>query len=414
MAFEFGKFHEFSDSVTIGDPVLYSAAKVVDLGPFTGNFYQKMGAPAVVLTQKEFEIYSRSKTSRNGVIGATAWGASATTGLSMPVDVLKGLTVGHVLRIDGEVVIIKNVDRTNNTIDVLKRAVSGTAKAHAASTPYKVIGFAGNDDDLEKVESMSETTRKWSNYVQTVYEVINWNKHGELVRDGMSNENAIAFLLKEAEIRVAEILSSMAINGIKYKDTNAGDERYMSAGLLAQLSDSARGALTYNVNGLLSETKLDDTLKMLFNRGGVANTLWVSTKGQEYLDYMLQNSNAAVIVTDKGNTVAGNRYVKQYNYHGQVLSVEIDSEIPDDTIAVVNQADCKKGWLKDDGLRMVDEPVTSSRKSKKSIQGTVGFMIENVGSNHALLTGITGASDEKVTKVFISNTEANPVPTKAE
>ncbi len=209
MAFEFGFFNEYSDSVTFANPTIHAAAKVIDLGPYVGAFYQKMGSPNVTYDTKEFEIYSRTQTSRDGAIGTTAWSATATTGLSMAASVVNGLTVGHILNIDGEVVIIKSVDRSSNTIDVLKRAVSGTAKAHSAGTLFKVIGFAGADQDLANVEAMSETTTVWNNYMQTVFEVINWRKHGELTRKGMTDANAIAFLITEAEQRIATMLGRM-------------------------------------------------------------------------------------------------------------------------------------------------------------------------------------------------------------
>ena len=122
MPFEFGQFNEFSDSVTYGDPVIAAVAKAINLGNWVGQFYQAMGAPQFSLTQKEFVVYNRTKTSRSGVIGASNWDDDDTTGLSMTADGLKGLTVGHLIKIGDEIVIIKAVDRSNNTISVVRGA----------------------------------------------------------------------------------------------------------------------------------------------------------------------------------------------------------------------------------------------------------------------------------------------------
>jgi hypothetical protein len=73
--------------------------------------------------------------------------------------------------------------------------------------------------------------------------------------------------------------------------------------------------------------------------------------------------------------------------------------MPAGSIAIVNQAKCKKGWLSDDGLRLADEPSLSSREMRKSLQGSVGFLIEDVGADHLLLTGITGGTAERVYKI---------------
>jgi len=96
-----------------------------------------MGAPATTLDSKTFKVYGRSKTSRNGVIGADAsnsslgsssgssaaggWDNDDVTGLPMPAAACRALTVGHVLQVGDEVVTVKAVDRDNNTISVFVR-----------------------------------------------------------------------------------------------------------------------------------------------------------------------------------------------------------------------------------------------------------------------------------------------------
>lgn len=395
MAFVFGQFNEFSDSVTISDPVIEAVARAIQLGPFAGKFYEAMGAPAATLTQKEFKVYSRSKTSRDGTING-AWDASATTGLKIASDALKGLTIGHVLDIDGEVVIVSAVDRSAGTISVHRRGEGGTGAAtHQSGATFEVIGFAGTDTDLKHVESVSEQTSEWSNYVQTVFETIDWTKHATLVRQGLAPANAVVVLVREAEIRVAELLARMAIRGVKAK-VEDGAGRYMSAGLIAQLTDTTRGAMTYSVNGELTEKKFKDALKQRFDKGGTVNTIWVSPTTKGYINNFIGADSAIQLTDTKGNHTAGGLYVDSYNYEGAILRVRVDSDMPNGKIAVVNQSKCKKGWLSDDGLRLVDEPALSSREMRKSLQGSVGFLIEDVGADHLLFDGITGGPTERV------------------
>lgn len=423
MAFAFGQFNEFSDSVTLGNPIVEAVARAIQLGPFAGKFYEAMGAPAASLTQKEFKIYNRSKTSRNGAIDA-AWDNDDTSGLGVSDDALKGLTIGHVLDIGGEVVIISSIDRSAGTIGVHKRGDGDTsAAAHDSGTTFEVIGFAGNDTDLKNVEAMSESTSDWSNYVQTVFEAIEWTKHAELVRQGHSPSNATELLIEEAQVRIAELLSRMSIRGVKAKATSSNG-RYMSAGLLAQLADvTNRGAMTYNVAGLLTEAKFKAALKNRFDSGSTVNTIWVSPTVKPYINAFIGADSSVALVDSKSNHTAGGVYVDQYNYEGALLKVRVDSDMPNDRIAIVNQSKCKKGWLANDGLRLVDEPSLSSREMRKSLQGSLGFLIEDVGSDHLLLTGITGGSTERVSKVSvinakldvdanITNTGDNPVPTQ--
>lgn len=402
MAFCFGQHNEFSDPVTLADPVIEAVARAIELGPFAGQFYQSMGAPMASLTNKTFKIFSRTKTSRNGAIDAN-WDIDDVAGLGVSDDALKGLTIGHVLDIGGEVVIISAIDRAAGTISVHKRGDGDTTAAiHASGDTFEVIGFAGNDTDLKNVESMTEATEEWENYSQTVFETIDWTKHAELLRQGLSSANAIAILIREAEIRIAELLSAMAIRGVKAKATNVAG-RYMSAGLLAQLGDVVnRGARRYNVNGVLNEVKFRASLKAMFDVGGSANTIWVSPTVKGYINAFIGADSSVALVDSKGNHTAGGVYVDSYNYEGAILKVRVDSGMPNDRIAIVNQAKCKKGWLADDGLRLVDEPPVSSREMRKSLQGSIGFLIEDVGSDHTLLYGITGGSTEREYKTVIN------------
>ena len=405
MAFNFGQYGEFTDPVTNGDPVIAAVAKVIEPGPYKGQFYQAMGAPTVPLDQKIFEVYTRSKTSRNGVIGATPWDADDVTGLSVSAAAAKGLTVGHVIKIGSEVVIVKEVNRTNNTIAVFARGAGGsTAGAHDAATAFTVIGFAGADLDLKNVESISESTSKYENYMQTFFETNNWLKQGELVRKGLSEAQAKVVLLKEAELRFAELLSIASIHGLKQKPTDDSD-RFMSAGLISQLKDSNSGnrrVFSYNANGPISEVIFKAALKELFDNGGNPTSIWASPTNKGFINNFAGACNADVNLTDSPNNhTAGGLFINAYNYEGKIIPIRVDQDMPDDIIPILNMGDCKKGWLKDDGMVLKDEPTQSTREMRKSLQGTTGFLIENVGVNHTYIYGVNGGPTEKVSKVSI-------------
>lgn len=400
MPFEFGQFNEFSDSVAANDPVIFAIAKSMTLGRNTGTFYQAMNAVDVTLDSKQYDIYGRSKTSRNGVIGASNWDNDDTTGLSMSAAAVKGLTVGHVLEIGSERVIVKSVNRTNNTIDVLARGAAGTtAAAHTAGAAYKVVGFAGSDTDLKNVESVNEITNVFQNFIQTVFETFDWTQHADLVAKGLSETQASIRLAREAEIRVAEMLATMAINGKKEKQTSA-TTRYMAAGLLQQLTDTAsstREVLTYNASGVLTEAKLMAALKQVFENGA-PDTIWCSPTVKTYINNLNIANSALALNANKNDHTGGGNYITHIDYEGAILAVRVDRDMPDANLAIVTQSSIKKGWLKDDGLRMCDEPTKSSREKRKSFQGSIGFMVEGVGQDHILVTGITGGPTERVFK----------------
>ncbi len=387
--FVFGTHTEFDDPVTFGDPVIVTAAKALEISIFKGAFYQAMGSPTVVLDEKEYDIYSRSKTIRDGVIGE-AWLATGGTGLSISAEAAVGLTIGHVLKIDDEVVQVKSVSRVDNTVDVWGRGAGGTtAAAHAEGAAFMVIGYAGSDPDLKYAEPVKESTSLYRNYMQTVFEPIEWEKHGELRRKGLSSANATEVLIREAEVRVAEMLSRMAIHGVKQKAMEGGN-RSMSAGLLAQLSDSNGGQrpiLKYNGNGKLSEDIVVAALREVFKHGG-ADTIWCNYAQKDIINKFNMANSALVVATQRTDHTAGT-HINQIDFEGKLIDVRIDVDIPNGKLPIVTQSKCQKGWLKDDALTMKDEPRKSSRETRKTIQGSVGYIIEDVGSDHILVEGIT-------------------------
>ncbi len=393
--FNFGAVSEFSDAESIASPIIAALAKTIKLPRFKGAIYQLMGAPMVPIKEKAFEVYSRSKNTRAGVIGTagsgTDWGSTSdTTALPIPADSIAGLSVGHVLKVDSEVMIVKSVDKSGNTIDVFARGAGGTTAAtHSTGAAFSVLGFAGRDEDLKNAQGATETTLKYTNYVQTVYELLDWKKGAELIRKGLSTENIVAILRQEAAIRVAEMLSTMAVLGVKQLGADGGTP-YMSAGLLAQLEDTAgatRPILRYNASSAaIDETKLRAALDSVFGVGSPDTIVLNLYNANKFLGFT-GASKDVTIQTERLDTGAG-RSVDHYDYNGVRLDLLIDADMPNDKIAVVTKGELKKGWLDGDALTTVEEPALSSREKRESIQGSVGFLVENVGYSHLEIYGL--------------------------
>jgi len=405
MAFEFGQFDYFSDPVTIKDPTIMAVAKAIQPGPYCGVLFQAMSAPEIALKTKEFDIYSRSDNLRDGVLGASSWDNDDVTGLSVSASAAKSLTVGHVLKIEDEYVIVKSVDRENNTIAVWSRGAGGTtAAAHDAATPFKVVSYAGADVDLKNVTGVYNQTSVYHNYIHTVFEVMDWAKHAALVGKGLSDANATITVFSETMTNLSRILARSAIYGRKQKATSSS-ERWMSAGLLQQLTDTNSGARTvlqYNASGPISDAKIKAALKEVFDRGGQPDTILCSTTNKAFLNNLLGACNIQEIMTsDRNQHTAGGIYVNAYDYEGHKLNIMVDQDIPDDMIPIVRIGSCKKQWLVDDGLTVKDEPGKSSREFRKSFQGSLGYIVENVGLDHTLITGVNGGPTEKVHKIQI-------------
>ena len=124
---------------------------------------------------------------------------------------------------------------------------------------------------------------------------------------------------------------------------------------------------------------------------------------KSYINNFNMANSSLAINANKDDHTAGGQYVSHIDFEGKILAVKVDNDIPNANLAIVTSKSVKKGWLVGDGLRLVDEPPKSSREHRKSLQGSVGFAIENVGQDHLLMTGITGGPTDRVYKTASTN-----------
>ena len=387
MAFSIGTVTEFDDALSILDPAVLTAAKAVRLGAKKGAFWNALRSPSQGIAQRVFHIYGRSFTTRSGAIGGTAWDASATTGLTVSAALANVITKGHILKVDSEFVVVKSVDRTANTIAVFARGAGGTTAAtHAIAASAMCIGHAGNDTDLKSVESFSESSNKYENYAQTIFEAVDTTLGEQLYgRKGLDG-NPIALLRAEAMNRVASYLASTAIFGLKQAGTATIPA--MTAGLLQQLSDTAGVSSTRNVNranfasAAFTEANWMNALDGAFKYGNPDTIVCSPSRKKQFNAF-----NTGIIKTDRTDKAAGYE-ITAYEFQGKSLSFIVDEDMPADRIAVVTLDKCQKGWMDGDVLRYVEEPSASSREKRETLQGTFALIIDGVGYDHLDIYGI--------------------------
>lgn len=389
MAFIVGQVTEFDDSVTVNNPDILALASAVPLAANQGKFWNVLGAPSMALTGKVFEVYGRGLTSLSGTIGTgggTGWlDGSDTTALAMNATAIAKLVIGSVIKVEDEIVVVKAVDRSGNTIDVYARGAGSTSGAsHADNTTFQIIGHASNDTDLKNIEALTENSHVYTNYAQTVFEVVDYTfGEARLRRKGLSSD-PLNILRQEAMNRCAAKLAATSLLGVKAVGT--ASVPYITAGLYDQLEDTAgstRSPSRYNASSAaFTEDILKAALDQAFQYGN-PDTI-VMRQGYKNI---LNRFNNAFIITDKANRVAGNS-IAQYEYEGKILDILVDQDSPNGKMAIVTKNLCKKSWLQDDLLRFVDEPKASSRENRESLQGSVGIVIEGVGFDHTEIYGL--------------------------
>ncbi len=297
------------------------------------------------------------------------------------------LSVGDLLKVESEYVVVKSVDRAANTIDVVSRGfASTTAASHADNVAFTIIGKAINDTDLKNVEAFAEKTGKYSNFVQTFTEIIE-----HTFTDEIQARKAFELkpqLMKEAMNRVFRRCATTCILGRKSEGTASSPAT--TAGILQQLAEGGdkRTALRYNATGVSNpETVLKNALISCWNNGGDPTHIYVSPTNKRKFDPLteqfirMSRSEAKIVGTDNATA---------FSFQGKDLPFVQDEAMPDDRICIVTESKLYKGWRSGDILRgPVIEPPQSSRETRASLQGSFFITAMGVGSSHIDLYNVS-------------------------
>lgn len=386
---DLGVHWHLDDSLSIIDPRILGIAKQIELGAWEGTIWNRLAAPETPVDNYRFEIYDRSNTSLSGVVGdgnGTGWADGSTTDdLPMTASAVGILTVGDVMKVESEYVVVESVDRSANTIDVVARGAGGTTgAAHVDTTAFTIIGKAINDTDLKNIESFAETTGKYVNYCQTVAETIDMTFTDDI--QARKEFEQKPQLIEEAMYRIFQRLAQSCVLSNKQAPSKASGIPAMTAGILHQLAtdgdgNRTRSPLRYNASGVTDpETLLKNALISCWNQGGKPTHIYLSPANKRKFDALteqfvrMSRDESRVIGTDNGTA---------YMFQGVQLPFVQDEAMPSDRICIVNERLLYKGWRVGDMLRgPVQEPQNSSRELRYSLQGSFFVAVKGVGTQH--------------------------------
>lgn len=347
------------------------------------DLFRSRSAPFVT---DEFEILVRNYTKPNVRVTASSSGSdwdtdSDTSDLPVDSDDIDRITIGDVLKVEDEIVVVKEVDRGANTIDVYERG-AGESSASAHGTSEITADIVGNAHEEGKVQpdAMAEGTTKFTNYMQLVEEVVDMSYADteQARKTGRTGD----VLKAEAMERVMRDLARSAIYGVSREP--ASGQPSMTRGLLQWLGLS--GGISTNLGGSFTESSLRNILNDVREEGGSPNAIVMSIANKVEFNSF---TSADATRQDVGDRQLG-RIVESYLADGLgAIPVVVDIDFPDDTVAVVDSNKLTKGWKKGDSLRYSKHSDTHPRQNKELLHGKFGLAAENVGQSHGLIENIS-------------------------
>jgi len=386
---DLGLHTTLTDTDSMLDPEVIAVAERITplMAKEFGKVWELFAVRSAPFKTDEYQILTRAYTTPEVVLGtvgggATDWNSTSdTTALPITSGTIDRLTVGDILLVDSEIVVVSAVDRSGNTIDVYERGAGDTAGAtHLTSAVAKIIGNSHIEGTVDAT-AMSEDTAIVTNYCQIVEELIDLSKEDS---DQARKTGRTAEALKaEAMERVMRDLARSAIYGTARAGTASIPA--MSRGLLSHLNDVSGGIKTA-VSGAFTEDVLKNILDDVRAAGGTVNAIVLSVANKR----IANGFTGADSVTDTRDSRTGGKVLDGYLADGfGVIPFVVDIDMPDDKVAVVNTRFMTKGWKENDELRFVPETNVSSRERKETLQGKFGFAMEGVGRTHGLLTALT-------------------------
>lgn len=385
---QIGLHYTYDDVNSRLDPEIIAISKRITPqdAPEFGRVWELFGERQAPLTTDDFEILKRQYTKPDFTVtasGAAAdWdNASDTTALPVSASVAAQLTKNDVLLIEDEIVVVSNVDRSGNTIDVYERgAGETTGAAHGTSAvAVQVIGNANIEGTVD-VEAMVEETDVYTNYCQLIEEKIDLTKAN--TDQARKTGQTVETYRDEAMKRVKQKLARTAIKGTAAQGSKTLPG--MTRGLLPWLNMA--DGIKQAVGGAFTQTVLDNLVDSIRLEGGAPKAIVMNVANKRVFNGFTSADQVQQDVKERST----GRVVDAYIADGVgSLPIIVDIDMPSDTVAVVDTTKLTKGWKVSDELKLVEEPPVNSRQMAETIQGKFGLAVENIGQSHGIATGLT-------------------------
>lgn len=384
---DIGLHYTHDDANSKLDPEVIAISENIELdSPIRGAVWDLFSTRAEPFETDEFEVYSRNYTPPEAEIptgtDGTLWDSTgATADLPISSSTIDRLVVGHVLLVEDEIVVVKAVNYSADTIDVYERGAGDTsaaAHAHDSTHAAKIVGNAHVEGKVDP-EAQAETTKIVKNYVQLIEESVDLTYADQT--QGRKIGQTEQVLKQEAMERVMRQLANSAIYGTAQAPTKTTPG--LTRGLISYLTD-LNGANATSVGGAFNETAFQNALDDIRKKGGSANVAVMSVDNKRTFNTF---DGADQVQTDRSDREGG-KVLDAYIHDAGRIEPVVDLDMPNDKVALVDTRQLGKGWKEGDSLRYEVEP-TNSRQRKETLQGKYGFAIEQVGVSHHMLTNLS-------------------------
>jgi len=309
----------------------------------------------------------------DAVNGGIGWDDTSTTGLA--VDDASKFQDGHVILVESEKLVVKDVDTSADTIDVYARGFGGTSAAtHADDTAITIVGMARLEGDDADYGALTDISAPY-NYTSIFQKAIKVSGTMQAItQHGVDDE--FMYQANKAVPHLLRLVERMAFYGERVAGSAAAPR---SAGGL----DTFITNNSVNAGGAIAKADVDNLMEEIIMDGGYPDLLVMNPRVANDLRGLLDNSSFIRIGQDE-NKLGLDAIERVMTQYGE-LELVMDRWCPTST-AYILQSD-KVGFY---ALR----PFAAYELARvgDSIRGEVVGELSLLAANdkaHGKITGIT-------------------------
>ncbi|MGD8457702.1 MAG: DUF5309 family protein [Anaerolineales bacterium] len=302
-----------------------------------------------------------------------AWNDSDTTDLDVADASL--FQDGHILLVESEKVIVKDVNLTSNTIDVYERGFGSTSgAAHAVDTPIYVIGMARLEGDDADYGPVVDITAPF-NYTSIFQKAIKISGTLQAItQHGIDDE--FLYQANKAVPHLLRLVERMAFYGEKAEGASSSPRSAGGLGTFITSNTEAAG-------GAIAKSHVDTLMEEIIMDGGYPDLLVMNPRVANDLRGLLDSSSFVRVSQDE-NKLGVDAIERVMTQYGE-LELVMDRWCPTDTAYILQSS--KVGFYT---LRNFEsyELARSGDNLKGEVVGEFSILVANEKA-HGKITGIT-------------------------
>lgn len=266
-----------------------------------------------------------------------AWDIDDVADLSISADLAGKITNYAVLKIEDELVVVKSVNRTDNTIEVFKRGHGGTTPAtHADQTDALITGYnyvVGVKDIESRV--IGEDFNSYYVAKNTAPAVSFTKEDLGINRKAYGEAGQLDYVNSQIDKMDKELLISLNKSLIYHAGEKPADGNpWMAVGLIAEALTNWNIVTSF---GAFTKSKLDVALTASRNKGGSADTIVCGAGVYDAIQNLAKDYGTIVNTPNRLNLILGDTVKAIVTKVGTLVPV-LDINFPDDKVVICNSA----------------------------------------------------------------------------